>query len=197
MSSDPTMQTYQTLSAKYRVPMRVIEAMIEIIQNSTGKDNTFFDIPELGGIGMWHPTDGAHIGNGFNRDLNNRATELFNEIRRLSEKETQRDETTIVTKLDTTQGLMPASITPGAKTWWSERYGTDPTLTGNAGGLRYAYFKNHNRLIIQNNLRNRIFDTTGYDIVDVIAGKRTGFFNTIIKTSEENLPITRLREVAR
>lgn len=196
MLSEPKNSDYDQLSVKYRVPMRVIENIIEIIQNNIG-DNTFFDIPELGGIGLWHPKNGAHIGNGFNRELNNRATELINEVRRISQKEAQRDDTTIVSNLDNTHGLMPASITPSAKTWWSERYGTTPTITGNVGGLRFAYFKDHDRLVVQNNLRNRIFDTTGYEILDIVAGKRPGFFNTIIRTSEEYLAITRLREVAR
>lgn len=187
---------YQRLAGTYHVPLSVIESLAKLIQHSHGA-GIRFDIPELGGEGIWKPHQLAHIGNGFNHELNNRATELCNEINRLLQHEERREETTIVNDLDETTGFVPISIVPIAKTWWSPRYGSNPTLMGNAGGLRFAYFKEHNRLVIQNNLRNRIFDTSGFDVTDVIAGQRAGFFNTIIKTTETDIPITQLNEVAK
>lgn len=196
MSSKNRLEMFPKLCGKYRVPIRVIETLALQIQRSQGAD-VEFDIPELGGKGIWKRDNSVKIGNGFNKELNNRATELCKDIEALLQDDQRREETTFISKLEDTTGLMPASIQPSSKTWWPERYGLKPTFTGTAGSLRFAYFKEKNRLVIQHNLRNRIFDTTGYEISDIKSAKNPGFFNTVIVTQKGNVSIIKLTEVAR
>jgi hypothetical protein len=75
--------------------------------------------------------------------------------------------------------------------------GGTPDLLGNLGSIRFAYFAAPNRLVIQQNLRNRLFDTTGYRISNVEAGRTAGFFNLLVKTEERELSITELKEVSK
>lgn len=189
---------YPRIAQKFHVTVRVVEILAELIQQTRGEEARF-DIPELGGKGIWKPKQGAIIGNGFNEALNQRATALCNEIVALQKKEPERDETTyVINDLDETVAMLPIEIQqPALGIWWPEHLGDDPDLIGNAGTMRYAYFAEKNRLVIQHNLRNRIFDMTGHKLITVSAGRAAGFFNTLVTTEERQFTITELREVSK
>ena len=109
-----------------------------------------------------------------------------------------RDDTTIVSTLDDTITMTPVVIEPyNSGKWWPEHLGDSPDLLGNAGTLRYAYFAEQNRLVIQQNLRNRLFNTTGYSISSVSAGRTAGFFNLQFTSNNRDFPITELKEVSK
>lgn len=195
MSTQKLIDWYPRLAVKYHVPSRVIEALAELLQRTKGEEARF-DITELGGKGIWKPSQGAIIGNGFNEPLNERATELCNEIASLVRIE-DREDTTLLSTLDDTVAMTPLSIPMGLGIWWPNHLGENPDLIGNAGTMRYAYFAEKNRLVIQNNLRNRVFDVTGYKVTGVSAGRSAGFFNMIVKTEERQFTVMELKEVSK
>jgi hypothetical protein len=197
MSSQKLADWYPRLASKYHVSQRAIETLTEAIQRSKG-EGARFDIVELGGKGIWKPSQGAIVGNGFNEKLNKHATDICEEIVALI-RLYDRDETTIISNLDDTITIPPiilenAPIT--ASSWWPEHLGGTPDLLGNIGTIRFAYFAAPNRLVIQQNLRNRLFDTTGYRISNVSSG-RAGFFNLMVQAEEREISITEFKEVSK
>jgi hypothetical protein len=195
MSSQRLADWYPRLASKYLVTQRVIEILADIIQRTKGEEARF-DIVELGGKGIWKPKQGAIMGNGFNEKLNKHATELCNEIASLI-RSYDDDETVILSNLDETiamPSIIIEALVPAV--WWPEHLGESPSLTGNAGTLRYAYFAEKNRLVIQQNLRNRLFDMTGYTVKQVSAGRSAGFFNMLVKTDKREFTIMELKEVS-
>jgi hypothetical protein len=197
MSSQKLADWYPRLASKYHVSQRAIETLTEAIQRSKG-EGARFDIVELGGKGIWKPSQGAIVGNGFNEKLNKHATDICEEIVSLI-RLYDRDETTIISNLDDTITIPPIILenAPTASSWWPEHLGSTPDLLGNIGTIRFAYFAAPNRLVIQQNLRNRLFDTTGHRISNVSAGRAAGFFNLLVKTDERELGITELKEVSK
>jgi hypothetical protein len=110
----------------------------------------------------------------------------------------ERDDTTMLNSLEETVAMSPIILEPQASgKWWPEHLGEKPDLIGNAGTLRYAYFINTNRLVIHQNLRNRLFDMTGYVVSNVSAGHSAGFFNMLVKTDKRELTIMELKEVSK
>lgn len=198
MSTQKLVDWYPRLAGKYHVSVRVIEVLADMIQRTKGEEARF-EIPELGGKCIWKPKQGAIVGNGFNDALNQRATDLCNEIAQLLRSEDpERDETTILSALDETVAVSP--VIPEAQilgAWWPSHLGEKPALLGNAGTMRYAYFVEKDRLVIQNNLRNRLFDTTGYIVTSVAAGRSAGFFNTLVHTDKRQFTIMELKEVSK
>jgi hypothetical protein len=196
MTSQKLGDSYSRLANKYRVTKRVIEVLADIIQRTRGEEARF-DIVELGGKGIWKPSQGAIVGNGFNEKLNKHATELCEEIATIV-RIYERDDTTMLNSLEETVAMSPIILEPqAAGKWWPEHLGEKPDLVGNAGTLRYAYFINTNRLVIQQNLRNRLFDMTGYIVSNVSAGRSAGFFNMLVKTDKRELTIMELKEVSK
>lgn len=190
--SEPSI--YGKLATKYSVPTEAVEALASILEK-TGGISARFDIESLGGKGMWKLNQRASVGNGFNEELNTLVTNLCND---LSEAIRAFDEATEIRPrrtggLDDTIGLMPISLMPNL--WWPESYGIAPDVIGNAGTLRYAYFADKNRLVIRQNLRNRIFDTAGHTVIKLLPGEKAGFFHLLVKTEADNIPIAKLKEV--
>jgi hypothetical protein len=196
MSTQNLVELYSRLAGKYHVSARVIEVLADMIQRTKGEEARF-EIPELGGKGIWKPKQGAIMGNGFNEALNKRATELCNEIAgQLQDKD--RDETTVLNSLDETMAMSPiVAEAPVLGSWWPPHLGDSPELTGNAGTSRYAYFAAKDRLVIQSNLRNRLFDTTGFVVLSVAPGRSAGFFNMVVTTDKSQLTIMELKEVSK
>jgi hypothetical protein len=185
------------LSEKYEVPVEAVRDLAQEMEK-TGGTSVRFDIEALGGKGLWNMNRHASVGNGFNEQLNELVAALCNDLSQSIRAEVPEDEPTLVnrqprSKLDDTVALMPVSIKPTI--WWPEHYGESADAIGNAGAVRYAYFEGCNRLVVRQNLRNRIFDTNGYEVYNVSAGKQPGFFNLIVNTSNGSLPITKLKEV--
>ena len=154
----------KNLAKKYDVPLEAIEYLSRELMQTSGK-SVRFNIEAIGGKGMWKRNQLASVGNGFNEALNelvtDLCTEISNEIIATQDMGEATEPTTIIKQpkktgnLDETIGLTPIRLNPNM--WWPEDYGTMPDLTGNVGGLRYAFFENIDRLVIRQGLRNRIF----------------------------------------
>lgn len=185
------------LAKKYKIALDAVRELAAELEKNSGTAARF-DIVALGGKGLWQLHRRASAGNGFNEQLNDLVTNLCNDLSQSIRAMVPEEEPTPAgsqarNNLDDTIGLMPVSIKPSI--WWPESYGEEADTIGNAGTLRYAYFAACNRLVIRQNLNNRIFDTSGYEVKTVEPGKTPGFFNLMVQTTHGSIPITKLREV--
>lgn len=194
---------------KYDLSQEIIESLTREMIKTRG-ESVRFEIDAIGGKGMWKRNQLASVGNGFNEALNefvtDLCTEISEEIQATEDLEGENravddDPTTIIKTpkkpegLDDTIGIMPIALKPNV--WWPEDYGDMPDLTGNVSGLRYAYFADLDRLVLRQNLRNRIFGTENYHVYGMSPGTEPGFFNLLVQTRQGEIILSKLREVAK
>ena len=183
-------QFYQNLARRYNISVEAVSALANEIKKNDGTAIRF-DIPGLGGKGLWNKEQGASVGNGFNQELNNLVSALCDELIMFIFSHDPDDEPTHIISqpapsVEDTAVLRTASEI--SRRWWPEIYGTAPDVMGNAGSLRYVYFADANRLVIQQNLKNRIFDTTDYVLEQVVSGDEPGFLHLKVHTDDSVLP---------
>lgn len=177
----------QSLAQKHDVPLEAVQALAVELARTRGRA-VRFDIAALGGEGRWKYGERANVGNGFNEDLNRKVTAICMVI---AEALQDREDTLL---FDRTEAPSP-SVKPAdqPQRWWPDGFG-DPTADGLISGMRYAYFPERDRLLMQHNLRTRYFDTTGYVVDAVIQTEIRGFPGILVQTNQGPLMLHTLPE---
>jgi hypothetical protein len=185
---------YAVMAEAFAVSEESIAILAGALLRGKG-DIARFNIPELGGQGIWKKGQGAVIGNGFDDNLNQQATELCEAIQEALYSEANRS-TLEVQGVTDTSDMMPVSIQPDGKevSWWPKAFGK-ADIQGETDTLRYAYFSEHHRLIVQTNQRTRFFDTTGFHIHSIGSVGGADFMNAIVKTDVGEFALSRLKEI--
>ena len=187
---------WEQLAEQYKVTINTVEKLASLLEK-TGGLSARFEIEELGGKGLWQQGVGGSIGNGFDEAANTKVTGLCKDISDVIRTDKEQSTDTINAAgsggLDDTIGLMPISLLPNA--WWPDELGISPDVLGNAGTLRYAYFQAHNRLVIRQNLRNRIYDTSGYKVIKLVPGDTPGISHLNVRTETGVIPIESLKAI--
>ncbi|MGB7157079.1 MAG: hypothetical protein WBD40_03370, partial [Tepidisphaeraceae bacterium] len=126
------------IAQRYQVSEDAVRQLYRALE-STGGAQAQFNHPELGGYGQWMPgmcmlsrtTDPQ-----FKARISGLATELAGMV----------------------QGGSPT--TPAGESWWPASFG-HPAASGEQHGIRYAYFPDRDRLLIQQGARIDSYDTAG------------------------------------
>lgn len=194
MSEKNNPRWYAVLAEAFHVSEDTVAALTESILRGRG-DHARFNIPELGGQGIWKLGQDAVIGNGFDEDLNQQATDLCNAIQEALMSESNRTTLEFQGVTDTSD-LMPVSIKPDEEdtNWWPREFG-QADIYGETDTLRYAYFVEYNRLVVQTSQRLRVFDTTGFHIHSIASVGGADFMSAVVKTDVGEFPLSKLKEL--
>lgn len=68
--------------------------------------------------------------------------------------------------------MEPMKPMQGGKPWWPGDLG-QPSSSGGQGGLRYAYFSDRNRLVVEQDGKVSQYDTAGHKVTGVQASGGT------------------------
>ncbi|HEY7119825.1 MAG TPA: hypothetical protein VH475_24760 [Tepidisphaeraceae bacterium] len=151
------------IANRYQLPVPLVRSLYRQLADS-GCRMVQFDSPELGGPGQWMP--GMVMVSRWNdHQLKARVDGLCSEL------------TAIICGSDTASpaafrrppGTPPAAAhvdLPAGESWWPAPFG-QPAASGEQNGVRYAYFPNQNRLLVQQGARIDAFDTADVQLSGV------------------------------
>lgn len=148
------------IAQRYVVSEDAVRQLFRAMEFTEGK-LAQFSHPDLGGRGQWMPgmimlsdTDDAQT--------KARIAGLCAEVSAIVQgRQTSADEALAV-PIDA--GASGACVTmPAGESWWPASFG-HPAASGDQHGIRYAYFPNRDRLLVQQGARITSYDTTGHRI---------------------------------
>lgn len=138
-----------------------------------------FSHPELGGQGQWVEGGMIMIGDMLNHALKARVDAFCAEL-------------AAVVKGELAAGARAGSRSSGA--WWPEGLGV-PASTGSQGGVRYAYFPDARRLVVESDGRATIYDT-GEHRIGGVAQQQGGVGSLAFTSQHGPVRLESLREVS-
>lgn len=147
---------YEQLAQKHGISPAAVEAVAQALARGNGTQAQF-NHPELGGMGQWQPGM-IMIGDAFNHALKARVDALCHELAQLGVSQAQ-------------PGMMSM---PQQSAWWPEHL-SEPTMVGAQNEARYAYFKAHQRLVIQVDGQTRIYDVGGHRLTGSAQAQQNGW----------------------
>jgi hypothetical protein len=159
-----TAEQRRDLATRYGISEAVITTLEAALIHTNGQQAQF-NHPELGGLGQWMPGM-VMIGDMFNGALKAKVDALCTEIVRLLAGQTNVSDTTEVLPVS----LVRTMIAP----WWPPELGETPTARGQQNTMRYVYFQDSSRLLVQISGVNHLFDTTGHDIRGISQQQSSG-----------------------
>lgn len=141
---------YEQFAQKHQVSVSAVQHLAQAIARGNGTQAQF-NHPDLGGMGQWMPTM-LMIGDAFNYALKAKVDVLCHELARSY----QDGEIPTAAKISIMNQMQ----------WWSYDFG-NPTLIGGQNDIRYVYFAQRDRLIIQRNSKEYLYDTAPYSLTGV------------------------------
>lgn len=129
-------QFLEDLARRHQVSLDAVRCLAEAMQRGQGR-MAQFQHPELGGAGQWMPGM-TMVGDMFNHAARARVEGICAEL----------------------SGRRQA---PGAG-WWPADAGSRPTSEGWSNDLRFAWFRDTRRLVVQDGGRTTVYDTLDHDI---------------------------------
>lgn len=131
----------------------VINLLQALIQGNTTQAQ--FNHPEFGGMGQWMSGGMMMIGDMFNHTLKSKVNNICVELSQLIQSHQLIQETPHFEK--------PAFLNSNQGNWWPSEFGS-PSASGAQNNLRYAYFANSRRLVIDMNGQITVYDTLNHQI---------------------------------
>jgi len=141
---------YDQLATKHSFSVSVVQHLAQAIADGNGTIAQF-NHPELGGMGQWM-SGMVMIGDAFNLALKSKVSALCEEL-----AEAYRSGKIKSTSVNTS--MMSSQ-------WWPANL-TNPSITGGQNNLRYAYFPQHQRLIIVRDDHETMYRTAPHLITGV------------------------------
>jgi len=155
---------YEALAQEHGFSRGAVEALAQAIVRGSGKQAQF-NHPEFGGMGQWQPGM-LMIGDMFNHSLKARVEQLCVKLALAYANE---------------------EIAPAPKMavmqmrWWSDEYG-EATAAGQQNDLKYAFFAEKRRLLIQRGESVTVYDTGDHRIVGVSQQQSNSLQNLTFQT---------------
>lgn len=134
------------LSQRYGISQDAVLHMLYAVNNGGGT-MAQFNHPELGGSGQWMQGGMTMVGDMFNNNLQAFVSNLCGELSNL---------------LATQQVLQPLPASH-RQNWYPAEFGS-PSSSGSQNNMRYAYFADKHRLVIQQGGNVSIYDTLDHQI---------------------------------
>lgn len=175
-------QQIQSLSQRYGVSVDAVMTLFQAVANGNGT-MAQFNHYELGGAGQWMQGGMTMVGDMFNYHLQSLVANLCSELSNLLANQPFIPEV----RNTNTSFSMPAS-----SNWWPSDLGM-PTGSGAQNNVRYAYFSDKRRLVLEVNGLVTVYDTLDHQIGGV--SQQQGSGSTLNFTSQygtvylQNLPI--------
>ncbi|MEM7125344.1 MAG: SHOCT domain-containing protein [Chloroflexota bacterium] len=158
-------QAVNNIAARYNLSTNAVTSMLEAVVNGGGT-MAQFNIPEVGGSGQWMKGGMTMVGDMFNYSLQGTVNNLCNELSNLLSSQNIFVDPPPVS--DT-----PSSNFAGRGNWWPTEFGA-PTASGSQNNVRYAYFGNINRLVLDYAGGVSVYDTLGHQISGVSQQQGSG-----------------------
>ena len=166
------------IAQRYQLPETLVRDLHRQLMNS-GCRMVQFDTPELGGQGQWMP--GAVMVSRWNdAGLKARVDGLCCELAAII----CGSDTASPAIFERPRGTAPAGSRvdlAAGESWWPATFG-QPSTSGEQNGVRYAYFPNVHRLLIQQGARLEAYDTGDHRIAG--AAQQQGESRTLTFTSD-------------
>ncbi len=180
--NSPWQQKITELTQQYHVSESAIMTLWEALVKGNGT-MAQFNHPELGGVGQWLPGGMVMVSDMSNSRLkmvvDNLCRELTvimnSELYPAGEQQQQQSQAG-------TAGQKRASSTIGQR-WWPEELGM-PSAQGGQNEIRYAYFADKRRLVLDINGKIAIYDTHNHHITS-ISQQQGSSIRTILFTSQD------------
>ncbi len=160
------LQKIQEIASRYRLSENAVMLMLDSVSMGGGT-MAQFNISELGGGGQWMQGGMTMVGDMFNYSLKSTVNNLCGELSQLMYSQNIFEQ--------------PAAGTPfqgqNFGSWWPAEFGS-PSSSGGQNNMRYAYFPNPtDRLVVDLNGYNTIYNTYGYNISGVSQQQSGNGFN--------------------
>jgi len=156
-------QAIDEIASKYDLKSQSVEAMVKAIVNGNGT-MAQFNIPELGGNGQWMKGGMTMVGDMFNHSLKATVDKLCTELSGLISSKV------IFEEQEKPSDVFTSSTSGGP---WPSVFG-NPTSSGSQNNFKYAYFAPVRRLIIEENGKQKIYDTKHHQISGVSQQQGSG-----------------------
>ncbi|MFQ3789021.1 hypothetical protein [Halomonas sp. A29] len=140
------------LAERHAFSRDAIAHMVSAVADGNGQ-MAMFSHPEFGGPGQWMQGGMLMLSDPLNHALNARVDALCHEIGEMIGEQAG--------EIVAHQSAWPAAEENPA--WWPAELGT-PSATGEQNGLRYAYFAQARRLVVQTEDSLRVYDTLDHRI---------------------------------
>lgn len=179
-------QKINELANNYQVSTDAVMTLLYALNNGNGT-MAQFSHPELGGSGQWMQGGMTMIGDMFNNFVKNKVDGLCNELSHLLFQSTT--PLFIISEPPLNQTIALQSST---QNWWPQELGM-PNTAGAQNQLRYAYFAQEKRLVIERQGQVSIYDTQDHQISGV--SQQQGAESSLSFTSQKgtveisNLPL--------
>ena len=158
MSMSPDVVSH--IAQRYVVSEGAVRELFRALQ-STGGKLAQFSHADLGGRGQWMPgmimlsdTDDAQT--------KARIAGLCAEVSAIVQGRGTSADEQLAMPMDSAASSACVTM-PAGESWWPASFG-HPAATGDQHGIRYAYFPDRDRLLVQQGARITSYDTTGRQI---------------------------------
>src|SRR5436190_118527 len=151
------------IAQRYQVPEEKVRELYRRMQESGGRQCQF-ECEQLGGPVQWMPGM-ITVSRWNDHALRARVDGLCSELSAI----VQGSDTAAPAALKREAGTGPAAGCVGmaaGESWWPAKFGT-PASAGAQNGVRYAYFPERGRLLIQQGARIDAYDTEGKQLSGV------------------------------
>ena len=166
-------QAVQDLAQRYSVSTDAVMTLLHALINGNGT-MAQFNHPELGGSGQWMQGGMTMVGDMFNYSLQSKVDGLCTELAGLLARQPGVISTTgsqfqaqggQQQSSGSGQGtsLFIAEAGSGGSNWWPAELGM-PAATGAQNAVRYAYFSQARRLVVDLNGQVTVYDTLDHQI---------------------------------
>ena len=158
------------IAQRYVVSEDAVRELVRALEFTGGK-LAQFSHPDLGGRGQWMPGM-IMLSDTSDAQTKARIAGLCAEVSAIVQgRQTSADEALAV-PMDA--GASAACVTmPAGESWWPASFG-HPSACGDQHGIRYAYFPDRDRLLVQQGARINSYDTTGRRITGFAQQQSTG-----------------------
>jgi hypothetical protein len=171
-----------TIASHHGFSDEAVAVALQALQSGCGNIAQFAH-REFGGMGQWMPGM-TMIGDMFNNSLKSRVTALFEELSRELRKG----------NFPPTSEEVNAGSGDTRRNWWPDEFGT-PSAVGGQNDVRYAYFPQTSRLVLEKSGERTVYDTAGH-LITGVSQQQAGPGGTVAFTSQHGtVPVSSLRLV--
>jgi hypothetical protein len=169
------------IAQRYQVPEPFVRELYQQLERTGGRQCQI-DCPSLGGPVQWMPGM-VTVSRPHDRYLQSRVDGLCSELAAI----VQGSDTSAPAALRREAGTGPSAGCVGlaaGESWWPASFG-HPASSGEQNGIRYAYFPDQHRVLIQHGARIDAYDTGGHHLGGVAQQQQQGSTRTLTFSSDQ------------
>ena len=149
--SSPSNETLDDIARRHGFGRDAVESMLESVRRGNGS-MAQFSHPEFSGSGQWMRGGMTMVSDMFNKTLASRVDALCTDLARWLEANPRRDEPA--------HGASSGGAPGGqrSRNWWPDEF-SSPSSSGSQNDMRYAYFPDAHRLVVEVAGTQSVYDT--------------------------------------